>query len=218
MYFNINKIFQFDMIESAYFLLEVNADAPEEQFCCYLNEKINLGTCENCNNDKFDNYNKTYKKEMVFDISESYHILASGMKENNGIIIECGNNYLYSCQLYLVYRQEIIAPVCWRMAFFEKELFISSRNNYVLSPFFMTAKSSMNTFCIYNLGKHLIQASIENSPDTKKVFYDKQIIEILPNEMGLITPTFFTKYVRIRISSSYNCIVAKVWYQSQQIK
>lgn len=215
-YFELESIPQFQMVESAYLLLEMDGRMTRREVSCYLNERNNFWA----SNDSFIKqsyaHQNSYENEVMIDISESYHALVSGMKENNGIIIEYGNEFLYACQMYVVYRQEIIAPRCRRMGFFEKKISVSSISKQAVSPFFVTAHAAMETFCINNLGQHPIYVYIEYSPDAKNVFEGPQRIEILPDEMGVIIPTYFTKYARLCVTSSFNGIITEVWYQSQQ--
>ncbi|MEA4841969.1 MAG: DUF6385 domain-containing protein [[Clostridium] symbiosum] len=215
-YFELEDIPQYQMVESAYLFLEVDGDMTGTGFRCYLNEGYNYGL----QNDSFANRSYDYQhyneNEIMIDISEIFFALASRVKENNGIIIEYGDNYFYSCQMIVVYRQEIIAPKCKGMTFFEKKISVSSSGNNAVSPFFLTANATTVTFCVSNLGDYPIVVSIENSPDARNILEDPQRIEILPNVMGVIIPTYFTKYVRIRVTSNYNGIGTEVWYQSQQ--
>ncbi len=216
LYFELENVPQYQMVESAYLLLEMGGSMTRGEVRCYLNERNNYWS----QNDSFIKQSyvlqNSYKNEVMIDISESYHALVSGMKENNGIIVEYGNDFLYACQMYVVYRQEIIAPRCRGMGFFEKKISVSSIRNEAVSPFFLTANATMVTFCINNFGKYPIYVFIENSPDAKRVFADPQRIEVLPNEMGVIIPTYFTKYVRLGVTSSFYGIVTEVWYQCQQ--
>lgn len=215
-YFELGDIPQYHMVESAYLFLKVDGVMTGGGFHCYLNEGYNYGPENDSLTNKSFGYQNYNENEIMIDISEIYYALASRMIENNGIILEYGDNYFYSCQMIVVYRQEIIAPGCKGKTFFEKKISVSSRENSAESPFFLTANATTVTFCVSNLGNDPIVVSIENSPDARNILQDPQRIEILPNVMGVIIPTYFTKYVRIRVTSVYNGIVSEVWYQSQQ--
>lgn len=215
-YFELEDIPQYQMVDSAYLFLEVDGAMTGEGFRCYLNEGYNYGPENDSYAIRSYGYQNYSENEIMIDISEIYYTLASRMKENNGIVLEYGDNYFYSCQMIVVYRQEIIAPSCKGKTFFEKKISVSSRGNSAVSPFFLTANANTVTFCVSNLGDYPIVVSIENSPDVRNILLDPQRIEILPNVMGVIIPTYFTKYVRIRVTSVYNGIVTEVWYQSQQ--
>ncbi|KAF5050313.1 DUF6385 domain-containing protein [Anaerotignum sp.] len=215
-YFDLEDIPQYQMVESAYLFLEVDGEMTGRGFGCYLNEGYNYGLQHDSLINRSYGYQNYSENQIMIDISEIYYVLASRMKENNGIILEYGGNYFYSCQMIVVYRQEIIAPRCKGKTFFEKKISVSSSGNNAVSPFFLTANATTVTFCVSNFGDYPIVVSIENSPDARNILLDPQRIEILPNVMGVIIPTYFTKYVRIRVASIYNGIVTEVWYQSQQ--
>lgn len=218
LYFNVESIFQYEMVESAHLVLEVNGNASIEEISCYLNERNDYRIQKSYYTKKFEDYRGSSKKELILDISENYHKLVSRTNENNGMILNFGRNKLFSCQLYLTYRKEIIAPRYWCMPFFEKELFISTMKSEVYSPFFMIASASMITFCVENLGEQEIFVAAESSPDAKKSIKCLTMLEVLPSGMVLLTPKYFTKYTRLFISSSENGILTKVWFQCQQIR
>lgn len=217
-YFEIDEVENADMVETAYILLKLNPyKNPEEEIHCYLNDKIDVKSLNNPFTGLSNRYSYLREDNVIIDITENLHLLASGVVKNNGLIVEFGNSDLYSCQLQLVYRREIIFPAYSCMGFFEKELILSSFKDKAISPYFFTATSSNITFSIYNMSKHTVSVNVQNSPDAKLFVNDAQTLVLLPNETGLIVPYKFTKYTRVVARSEENCIVIKLWYQTQLI-
>lgn len=218
-YFAANEIPNADMVENAYLLLKMGRNKNTvEEVNCYLNENVDLKYLNRLNTGFRDQYRNFYEDNVLIDITENFHLIASGMIKNEGLIVEFGGNNLYSCQLQLTYKKDIIAPNCRCMRFFDKELIISSYQDMVVSPCFLSANSSVITFSIQNLGHHAINVYIQNSPDAKVFVNDAQTIVLNPNETGLLIPYKFTKYTRIVATSAQNGIVAKLWYQTQLIR
>lgn len=216
LYFDFQRINNAERVESAYLLLEVSGNAKESEISCSLNKNVSFEIRDDYYIKQAGYNRNSYKKQISLDITEQYHLLASGFYYNNGLLINHGKHTVYSCQMYVIYSQQVILPRYWCMPFFEKELFVSSQENEGRSPFFMTAAASVVTFCVTNLGSYPVYLSVEYSPDTNKIVRDSQMIEVLPNETGIIIPMYFTKYVRVLITGSYPGVIANVWYQSQQ--
>jgi len=163
-------------------------------------------------------YSKWCRNEILLDISEIFLPLASGIKENRGIIVEYGQNCIYSYRLFFENTENEIEPIGIANQFFEDSFYICGGSDFAVSPFVLISNSSTNTFVVENLREQSIFLSMENSPNACNTFSDSQGIQVLPMELGLITPIYFTKYVRLHISSGQNGILVRVWYQSQQIK
>lgn len=217
-YFAVEQICDADLVETAYISFRINRNInPEEEIHCYLNDKIDVKSLNNSNTELGNRYSYLCEDNVILDITENFHLLTSGMVKNNGFLVEVGDSDLYSCQLQLVYRREIIFPVYSCMGFFEKQLILSSFKDKAISPYFLTATSSTITFCIHNMGKHPVNINIQNSPDAKLFVNDAQMLVLLPDETGLIIPHKFTKYTRIVVTSANKCIVTKLWYQTQLI-
>jgi len=218
-YFPVDEIPNADMVENAYLLFKTDRNkSTMEEVHCYLNDKIDPKYLNKLNIGFSDQYCNSYDDSVLIDITENFHLFTSGMIKNKGLIVELGDNNLYSCQLQLIYKKEIIAPKCRCMRFFEKELIISSSQDRAVSPYFLSANSSTITFSIHNLGHHAINVYIQNSPDAKIFVNDALTIVVNPHETGLLMPCKFTKYTRIIATSTHRCIVAKLWYQTQLIR
>lgn len=218
-YFEVNEVENADMVDNAYLLLKMNPyKNPEEEIHCYLNDKIDIKSLNNPDTGLNNRYSYLCEDSVVLDITESFHLLTSGVVKNNGMIVDFGKGEIYSCQLQLVYRREIIYPSYSCKGFFEKELMLSSFKDVAISPYFLTAVSSTITFSIHNMGRNPVIVYIQNSPDANIFVNDTHPIELLPNETGLIVPNKFTKYTRIAVTSQENCIFTKLWFQTQLIR
>gem|GEM_PF-949276 len=217
-YFAVDEIFDADKVESAYILMEIDRyKNPEEEIPCYLNDKFDLKSLNNYNTRFGNRYDNSCEGNMLVDITESFHLLTSGMIKNNGFIVELGNKNLLSCQLQLIYNREIIVPVYSCMGFFEKELTLSTWHNNIKSPWFLTSNSSAVTFIVRNKGYYPINICIQNSPDTEVFVNDAQTFVLMPNETKLMVPYIFTKYTRVFVTSTYGGVLAELWYQTQLI-
>ncbi|MGE4214253.1 MAG: DUF6385 domain-containing protein [Anaerotignaceae bacterium] len=217
-YFAVDEIYDADMVEAAYILLKMNRYKNSgEEIQCYLNDEIEVESLNNFNTGLSNRYCYLREDNVILDITENFHLLTSGMVKNNGLIVEFGDSDIYSCQLQLVYRREIIFPVYNCMGFFEKELILSSFKDKAISPYFLTATSETITFCIHNMGEHPVNVNLQNSPDAKLFVNDAQTLVLLPHETGLVVPYKFTKYTRIVVTGTNKCIVTKLWYQTQLI-
>lgn len=217
-YFEIDEVENADTVEAAYLLLKVNGyrNSPDE-INCYLNDKIDVKSLYNPCTIFGNRYRYLSQDSVALDITETFHLLTSGAVKNNGLVVEFGDYDMYSCELQLVYRREIIYPSSC-MGFFEKNMILSSFKEEAVSPYFFTATSSSITFSIHNMGKHPVSVKIQNSPDAKLFVNDTHTLVLLPNETGLIEPYNFTKYTRIIIRSENKCIVTKLWYQTQLMR
>ncbi len=214
--FSLTEIDNLSKVENAYLLLKLDRNY-EEELPCFLNDSTDYKSLYGFQTSQKERYYNLYDVNKMIDITENFHLLLSGMKNNRGIVVEIGESELYGCQLQLTYKKEVISPQCYCNPFFSKKLFISSRSNQALSPFFLTAYSSMVTYCIHNLGNNEVTLHIQNSPDTKECINDKQSIILLPNSSGTIIPMIYTKYTRILITSAQPNILVKVWFQTQLI-
>lgn len=217
-YFEVDEVENADMVETAYLLLKVNGyrNATEE-IQCYLNNKIDVKSLNNLYTIFSNKCSHLCENTVALDITESFHLLSYGGETNNGLIVESGDYDIYSCQLQLVYRREIIYPCSSCMGFFEKKLILSTFKYKAISPYFFTATSSTITFSIHNMGKYPVSVNIQNSPDTNLFVNDTQTLVLLPNETGLLIPYNFTKYTRIVVTSENKSIFTKLWYQTQLI-
>lgn len=217
-YFNIDNFFDTESVDGAYLLLEVYGSTTGEEIQCYLNESLDGKLQSKMRVKRSNEYGNFYRKEVLLDITESYHLLASGIKINNGMIVEYGNNQLISCQLFFSYKKDIITPQFSCEPYFEKKLYISSRQKEAVTPYFSMATATMLTIWVENLGKHPISLSVINSPDAKKGITYPQWVEILPSEIVMLNPKYFTKYIRAIVKGAENGIIANVWFQSQLVR
>ena len=218
-YFEVDEFKNADMVETAYLLLKVNGNRNStEEIQCYLNNKIDVKSINNLYTIFSNRYSDLRQNSVALDITEAFHLLTCGGAKNNGLIVEVGGEDIFSCQLQLVYRSEIIYPSYSCMSFFEKKLLLSSFKYKAISPYFLTSTSSTITFSIHNMGKHPVSVNIQNSPDAKVFVNDTHTLVLLPNETGLIVPYNFTKYTRIVVTSENKSIFTKLWYQTQLIR
>ncbi|WP_352401222.1 DUF6385 domain-containing protein [Anaerotignum sp.] len=214
-YFNIENFFDSENVESAYLSLEVCGNTDGEEIQCYLNDDFNSWVKRDLTMKKSNDFKTPWRKEVLLDISENYHLLASGIKENNGMIVAYGNNQVISSQLLICYKKDIIVPKFLCEPYFDKKLYISSRQKEAFSPYFLMATVKMLTIWVENLGEHPINVALANSPDAKKSATSLQWTEVVPNEIIVLNPKYFSKYVRAILNSSQKGIIANVWFQSQ---
>ncbi|MDD3569995.1 MAG: DUF6385 domain-containing protein [Lachnospiraceae bacterium] len=218
-YFEVDEVEDADMVEAAYLLLKANGKRNStKEIQCYINNKIDVKSLNNLYTIFSNKCSCLCENSVALDITEDFYLLTCSGVTNNGLIVECGDNDIYSCQLQVVYRGEIIYPSCTCMGFFEKNLILSSFKDKAISPYFFTATCSSITFSIHNMGEHPVSVNVQNSPDAKLFVNDTHTLVLLPNETGLIIPYNFTKYTRIVVTSENKCIITKLWYQTQLIR
>lgn len=79
------------------------------------------------------------------------------------------------------------------------------------------ASAQTLTFFIKNTSKMPVKANLQISPDCRAFIDEAQILMIPPEETNALTPYFYSKYYRIRLSGgdSAGDPLAKVWCQLQ---
>ena len=213
-YFDPNYVIVLPFIGKAYLALELCENHLHGGIRCYFNGEGQ--DAPYCAESSFSS--KGCGTEILLDVSEIFLPLALGIKENKGFIIEYGQNSIYAYQLFIEYSESIIEPIATADHFYEDSFYICSNSYFAVTPFILISNSSTNTFVVENMGRESISLAIENSPNACKTFDDAQGIQILPMELGLITPIYFTKYARLHITSGQTGVFVRVWYQSQQVK
>ena len=213
-YFDPNYVIDLPFIGKAYLALELCEKQLHGGIRCYFNGEEQEAPY--CAEGSFSP--KGCGTELVLDISEIFLPLALGMRENKGFILEYGQNCICSYQLFVEYSENIIAPMATVDRFYEDTFYSCSNSNFAITPFVLMSNTSTNTFIVENMGSESISLAVENSPNACKTFNDAQGIQILPMELGIITPIYFTKYARLRITSGQTGVFVRVWYQAQQVK
>lgn len=218
-YFDTKDINDIHKIKNAYAIVETDRNIDftgkfslnDSMDTCDL-KKMSLGRSTSVNNDLCDIY-KSY-----VDITDIFHLLAAGIVENKGIILNCKGIKKVCFKLHFTYLENEIVPNFCGQLFYEKELVLSSLKSFIMSPWFLIKDVNMVSFYIKNLSDGDIVAKLQNSPNAEDFTNDVQTIDIVPSDTNVIVPATFSKYVRIVLHSRNKSIAAKVWFQAQTLK
>lgn len=78
-----------------------------------------------------------------------------------------------------------------------------------------TAFSELITVFVHNSGSVSVTAYLQNSPDGQVFVSDKQILTVAPGETAIMTPYYFSKYMRMVMYSPDGMGEATLWFQIQ---
>lgn len=108
-----------------------------------------------------------------------------------------------------------ICNIC-KSKFYEKPIFLLNYNK-AATPWILTSNSKVISIYIKNCSEKEITVYLQNSPNAKDTVNDEQRIVIARFETKVITPCYFSKYIRLIAISDNNEIKSKVWFQTQLI-
>jgi len=217
--FNTDDISDTSRIKKAYIILECDRKLD-------LTKKLSL----NSSMDSFNLDNKRAETGLntdkslyelyknYIDITEDFHLIVSGVVENNGFILNRSNLKKASFKLYFTYIENIIIPDFRECSFSEEDFIFSSFEGIIISPWFLTKDTRVVSFYIKNLSREDITINVQTSPNAKDFVNDTKSKIISPAHTTIIAPGVFSKYARIVIHSNYKPIVSKVWFQAQSYK
>ncbi len=78
-----------------------------------------------------------------------------------------------------------------------------------------TALADTVTIFVHNSGQVSLTAYLQNSPDGQIFVDDKQVLALKPGEAGIMTPYYFSKYMRMVMRSQNGQGQATLWFQIQ---
>ena len=85
----------------------------------------------------------------------------------------------------------------------------------VYSSLVGTASADRVTVFVHNTGSVAVVAYLQNSPDGQVFVDDKQVLNVPPGETAIMTPYFFSKYMRMVMHSPDGPGQAILWFQMQ---
>ena len=96
---------------------------------------------------------------------------------------------------------------------FRRSYLLTERPAY--SSLVGTAKADTVTVFVHNSGQVPLLAHLQNSPDGQVFVDDKQVLTLGPDETGIMTPYYFSKYMRMVMHSPSGEGQATLWFQIQ---
>lgn len=220
-YFDVSNLQNISRIKKAYIIIEGDENiinCGEINF--YLNDNLTSNDLTNIslsyNRNLEQNLSKRYKRYI--DITEKFHLIASGVVENKGIYLSVNYENINNYSLQFKYIKNLIIPNSNLGVFYEEELMLSNYKTEINTPWFLIKNSHTISFYIKNLSNQEITVRLKNSPNTKDFIYDTQNVSISPNNTSLIIPSIFSKYIRLVANTVNAPVVIKVWFQTQLLK
>jgi len=218
LYFDMEEIQNANEVEKAYILLEIDEKHKQDkelEFC--INSSVSKEEWETIFSPTTERKKRKVKEgqKIYIDVTENFHMFASGMIKNKGLTFKINGNHLIQCKLCINYIGEEITPNYREPVFYEKELILSSRKNFVVSPWILSKSCRTTSLYVKNISKHEIVVYLQNSPNAEDFVDVTEVLIVQPKETGVIVPHIFSKYIRITVKSKYRAIVAKLWFQTQ---